>query len=345
MESPARDIARRLAENAETVCRHYLSNGRREGQYWMVGDMHNAPGRSLYVRLGDGDGKARAGKWTDAANGDHGDLLDIIAASCAHSNLRDTLAEARRFLSLPPSEAPPQGPRLRRASPGSREAAARLWAASKPIAGTPARSYLACRELRHGGDMAALRFHPHCYYRRSDEDAPSVKAAWPAMIAAVTDLDGSLTGIHRTWLDDDRSIKAPVAYPRRAMGHLLGAGVRFGLASEVMAFGEGIETILSLREIAPALPLVAGLSAAHLAALNFPDPLRRLYIARDRDAAGVAAFNAIVERSMPFGIDVRPLDPRLDDFNTDLVCIGRKDMSAWIRTQMQPVDAGRLLDG
>src|SRR3546814_1337149 len=78
--------------------------------------------------------------------------------------------------------------------------------------------------------------------------------------------------------------------PRRAMGHLLGHGVRFGLAGEVMAFGEGIETMLSLHEIAPRLPLVAGLSAAHLAALEFAAPLRRLYVARERDGAGRAAF-------------------------------------------------------
>lgn len=345
MESPARNIARRLGENAEAVCRHYLSNGRREGHYWMVGDVHNAPGRSLYVRLGGGDGKPRAGKWTDAANGDHGDLLDIIAASCSHASLGETLAEARRFLSLPPPDATPQGPRPRRASPGSREAAARLWAASRPAEGTLVRRYLAGRALRRGGDLPALRFHPHCYYRRSDEDAVSVRTAWPAMIAAVTDLGGSLTGVHRTWLDPDRSAKAPVASVRRAMGHLLGAGVRFGLAGEVMAFGEGIETMLSLREIAPALPLVAGLSAAHLAALKFPDPLRHLYVARDRDAAGVSAFNALAERSMSLGINVRPLDPRLDDFNSDLVRMGRTDMTAWVRTQMRPVDAVRLLEG
>lgn len=343
MESPAREIARRLAENAEAVCRHYLSNGRREGHYWMVGDVHNAPGRSLYVRLGGSDGKPRAGKWTDAANGDHGDLLDIIAANCAHASLGETLAEARRFLSLPRAATVPQGPRPRRARPESREAAVRLWAASKPIAGTPVRSYLADRELRQAGDMPALRFHPHCYYRRSDEDDVPVKTAWPAMIAAVTDLDGSLTGVHRTWLDPARLAKAPVAYPRRAMGHLLGAGVRFGLAGEVMAFGEGIETTLSLREIAPALPLVAGLSAAHLAALEFPDPLRRLYVARDRDAAGLAAYGAIAERSVSLGIDVRPLDSRFDDFNSDLVRMGRRDMTAWVRTQMQPLDALRFL--
>jgi len=44
-------LARRLARDAEAVCRHYLSNGRRSGRYWVAGDVINAPGRSLYVRL------------------------------------------------------------------------------------------------------------------------------------------------------------------------------------------------------------------------------------------------------------------------------------------------------
>ena len=344
MESPVRELARRLGENAEAVCRRYLSNGRREGHYWMVGDINNAPGRSLYVRLVDGDGRRAAGKWTDAATGDHGDLLDIIAASCAHANLGETLAEARRFLSLPPSDAGTQGSRPRRARAGSAEAAARLWAASKPIVGTPVRTYLAGRALRRGGDLSALRFPPHCYDRRSEEEAPSVRPAFPAMIAAVTDLGGSLTGVHRTWLDPVRTTKARVAYPRRAMGHLLGHGVRFGLAGEVMAFGEGIETMLSLREIAPALPLVAGLSAAHLAALEFPSPLRRLYVARERDDAGRAAFATLVERTAPLGIDILPLDPALDDLNSDLMQMGRSQLAASIAKQMQVFDAERMLD-
>ncbi|KTE18390.1 MULTISPECIES: toprim domain-containing protein [unclassified Sphingopyxis] len=343
MESPARELARRLGENAEAVCRHYLSNGRREGHYWLVGDVHNAPGRSLYVRLSGDDGKPRAGKWTDAATGDHGDLLDIIAASCTHMSLGETLAEARRFLSLPPPDLVKRNPRPRRASPGSREAAARLWAASKPIAGTLVPIYLAGRALRRGGDLPALRYHPHCYYRRSEEDAPSVKPAFPAIIAAVTDLDGSLMGVHRTWLDPARPAKAPVAYPRRAMGHLLGHGVRFGLAGEVMAFGEGIETMLSLREVAPSLPLVAGLSAAHLAALLFPTGLRRLYVARDDDPAGRAAWAALNERALPLGIAVHALEPQRDDFNTDLRRVGPARLAEGLRSQLTPVDAGRFL--
>jgi hypothetical protein len=44
----AADLARRLARDAEAVCRQYLSNGRRSGHYWVVGDVMNTAGRSLY---------------------------------------------------------------------------------------------------------------------------------------------------------------------------------------------------------------------------------------------------------------------------------------------------------
>ena len=54
-----------LARHAEQVCRHYLSNGRREGSYWLVGDVANTPGRSLFVRLrGPISGKGAAGIMT-----------------------------------------------------------------------------------------------------------------------------------------------------------------------------------------------------------------------------------------------------------------------------------------
>jgi hypothetical protein len=66
MSSQAADLAHRVARDAEAVCRYYLSNGHREGRYWIVGDVANTPGRSLYVRLyGPLYGKGAAGKWTE----------------------------------------------------------------------------------------------------------------------------------------------------------------------------------------------------------------------------------------------------------------------------------------
>jgi hypothetical protein len=66
MSDNASELARRMARQAEAVCRYYLSNGRREGRYWLVGDARNTPGRSMFVRLkGPESGKGAAGKWTD----------------------------------------------------------------------------------------------------------------------------------------------------------------------------------------------------------------------------------------------------------------------------------------
>ena len=66
MSGSAAELAHRLAREAEAVCRHYLSNGRRQGRYWLVGDVQNTPGRSLFVRLtGPDAGRGAAGHWLD----------------------------------------------------------------------------------------------------------------------------------------------------------------------------------------------------------------------------------------------------------------------------------------
>lgn len=339
MTSPAADIARRLADNAEAVCRRYLSNGRREGHYWMVGDIRNSPGRSLYVRLSArSESGGAAGKWTDAASGDHGDLLDIIAASCGHAAFRETLEEARHFLSLPPPLEAPRNPAPTKAAGGSPDAARRLWAASRPFSGSLGDAYLAGRLITDQRPGDPLRFHPHCFYRASEDDAPGVGTAWPAMIAAVTDLGGLITGVHRTWLDPETKDKAPVACPRRAMGNLLGHGVRLGAAGPVMAAGEGLETILSLRQIMPSMPMIAGLSAAHLAAVAFPEALRRLYVARDDDPAGTTALAMLRDRASERGIEVCPLEPAYGDFNGDLRTLGRRGLAASLRAQLMAAD-------
>ena len=166
---------------------------------------------------------------------------------------------------------------------------------------------------------------------------------WPAMIAAVTDLSGTVTGVHRTWLDPTGKRKAPVITPRRAMGHLLGNAVRFGSVIDVMAAGEGIETILSLKCALPAMPMAAALSAAHLAAIEFPATLCRLYIARDNDPAGDNAANRLVCRAQLAGIEAIPLSPQLADFNDDLCRWGLDAIRAALRVQILPQDVARFL--
>jgi hypothetical protein len=338
------DLARRLAGQAETVCRHYLSNGRRAGRYWIVGDVRNTPGRSMFVRLkGPASGKGAAGKWTDAATGEHGDLLDVIRESCGLVDFYDVVGEARRFLSLPQLQPSPACHTRKRppAPTGSLESVRRLFAMSRPIPGTIAETYLRKRGITVLHEIRALRFHPRCYYR-PDVDAPT--EVWPALIAAVTDLASKITGAHRTWLEPSGHDKAPVDTPRRAMGHLLGHGVRFGIATDVMAAGEGLETMLSLRSALPHLPMLAALSANHLAAILFPATLRRLYVARDRDSAGGLAVATLTERAHSAGIEALTLTPALGDFNEDLREFGVDKLRAALRIQLAPEDVPRFLD-
>jgi len=335
----ASDLARRLARNAESVCRHYLPQGRRQGRYWLVGDVDGSPGRSLFVRLtGPDTGKGAAGKWSDAATGEHGDLLDLIAANQRLSSLADTLEEARRFLSLPVPEPKTFEP-LPPAPTGSPEAARRLWAMSQSIHGTLAEAYLRQRGITDLRDCGALRFHPNCWYRLDADDQPGQPSAFPALIAAVRDADEILTGVHRTWLDPSGGGKAPVATPRRAMGNLLGNGVRYGPAGPIMIAGEGIETILSLRQTMPNLPMISSLSAAHLSALELKPPLVRLYIARDNDPAGHHAADTLAARAIEAGIEPLMLTASLGDFNDDLQRLGRDEMRVAVRVQLAAEDA------
>ncbi|HQT89686.1 MAG TPA: toprim domain-containing protein [Acidiphilium sp.] len=340
----AADLAHRLARDAEAVCRYYLSNGRREGRYWLVGDVKNTPGRSLFVRLrGAESGKGAAGKWTDAATGDHGDLLDIIRESCGLTNFREVAAEARHFLALPQSNMGNAPDHLRQFfSPpvGSSESARRLFAMAQPIAGTGAENYLRKRGIVLLGGCKNLRFHPSCFYR-PDQHSPT--ETWPAMIAAVTDLEGTITGAHRTWLDPSEHDKAPIDTPRRAMGKLLGNGVRFDKAHDVLAAGEGIETVLSLRCVMPTMPMVAALSAAHLAAILLPGTLRRLYIAGDNDPAGQASAETLAARAVAQNIDAILLRSRLGDFNEDLQELGLDALRADIRCKIMPEDVARFI--
>ena len=337
----ASDLATRLGREAEAVCRHYLDAGRRQGNYWQVGDARNTPGRSMFVRLKE-TMKGPAGKWTDAATGEHGDLLDVIRESCGLIDFADVVAEARSFLSMPRPEPAPEKKKNRPSTPapsGTAEAARRLFAMSKPISGTPVETYFRTRGITALLGTGNLRFHPNCYYR-PDDHGPT--ETWPAMIAAVTDLSGTITGAHRTWLAPDGSDKAPVETQRKAMGDLLGHAVRFGSAGEVMAAGEGIESVLSVRQAIPGMAMAAALSAAHLAAILFPETLRRLYVVRDNDHAGDSARDSLVERANAVGIEAIVLSPVLQDFNEDLRQLDLIAFRANLRGQLALQDVARF---
>lgn len=348
MTGSASELARRLGEDAEAVCREYLSNGHRAGNHWIVGDVRNTRGRSMHVRLRP-TAKGPAGKWVDEATSEFGDLLDVIRESCGLIEFRDVADEARRFLAMPRPQ--PQTHDVQHqpaAAQGSPDAARRLFAMSQPIAGTLAERYLVGRGILLAASERALRFHPGCYYRdlRTGETL-----TLPALLAAVSGLDGRITGLQRTYLSSGLDPSGPVskaqlADPRRSLGNLLGNGIWLGLEPgtpvPVMAAGEGFETMASLRTVMPSLPVAAATSANHLAGLTFPPGCRRLYIAADADAAGRHGIERLSQRAGEAGILAMVLRPRLGDFNDDLRHLGPASLAAWLWDQLAPEDAGLL---
>ena len=319
-------VAAALAERAEEVCRRYLPHGRRSGRYWVAGDIHGARGRSLFVRLAP---PGTPGKWTDAAEGTHGDLLDLVRIASGAGSLRAALAEAHAFLALPrmPASASPDGY-------DRSEAARRLWRRCRAIDGTHAEAYLRARAI-HRSRFPALRFHPALLHR----DEGGVRRL-PALVAAVTGAagglpgHGTLTGVHRTWLDPRRPAKAPVARPRKALGRVHGLAVRFGApAAGTLLVGEGIETVLSVVTALPDIVAAAALSAGSLGAFAPPPGLARLIVARDNDPEGERAAERLARRCVCAGVAPLVIVPQGDDFNDDLVSLG----AAALRARLAPL--------
>ena len=324
----AASVAAALAERAEEVCRRYLPYGRRRGRYWVAGDLDGGRGRSLFVRLAP---PGPPGKFTDAATGEHGDLLDIIRRRTCAPTLRAALDEARAFLARPAAPA---------AGPGdaydATEAAGRLWQRCRAIDGTHAEAYLRARHI-HRCRFPALRFHPALFYR----DGGGVRRL-PALVAAVTGTGGSVTGVHRTWLDPSRPAKAPVACPRKALGRVHGLAVRFGApGAGTLLVGEGIETVLSIVTAIPDTVAAAALSAGSLGAFAPPAGVTRLVIARDNDPEGERAAERLARRCARARVAALVVAPTGDDFNSDLVALGAPALRARLAPIFcRPVCAG-----
>lgn len=165
-----------------------------------------------------------------------------------------------------------------------------LWAKSLHLPGTPAETYLRARQVRVEHWPASLRLLPRA---TSLDD----RRRRPALIAAITDLEGTLQGVHITLLSACGQGKALVQTPRRIVGRLSGGAVRLadGDVTGEWIVAEGLETALSASD-ALALPAWSALNAGNLARFTPPQGLTRLLIAADRGLAGDAAAATLAHR-------------------------------------------------
>ena len=332
-----------LAERAEDVCRHYLPAGNLAGNRWEVGDLNNAPGKSLKVDLA---GKRR-GRWRDYETGHKGDLLDLIQHTRGFASLGPAMGDARHFLGIPNSPPTSRSPSSAvvpaappptvnpdapdESHPGAPTGALRLWDACQPIPGTLAELYLRNRGIT---DTAhdALRFHPKLRYR--DDNYVTYR---PAMVACVRGADGQVNAVHRTWLDATGLDKAQLPQPKKLLDRSKGAGVLFHperIAKSDIVVGEGIETVLSVLSALPGCAGIATLTSSVMAGIPIPQSTGRILIAVDRDPAGYPAACRLEDRLKAEGRDAHLILPERADFNDDLEAVGAEALRRHIQAQL-----------
>ena len=175
----------------------------------------------------------------------YGDGLSLLQ-KWRSERFTDTLVYLERVLGLPEYKRQDTGPD----SVQTAEAAAKkrrqdrieaVWkeaqALSKVPPSDPVRLYLASRGL-YCGSICELRSHPLLDYWEELDDGDRTHKRWPAMLALVTDDEGRIVTLHRTYLTPE-GIKAPVEAPKKLYaGGARGGLIRLGEPSDVLGIAE-----------------------------------------------------------------------------------------------------------
>lgn len=199
---------------------------------------------------------------------------------------------------------------------------AALFDAAAPLADSPAALYLKGRGLSDGlfNTCADLRCHSALPYWIQRGGKPESIGSFPALLAAVRTPDGTLQGLHKTYLQADgrgdfRKLSAVCpdtgeALPVKKMtaryaGAFTGAAVHLGSpdAQGRIIAAEGIETALAAWQLF-GIPALAALSAHGLQSLQWPSETQTLLIAADNDHSqtGRKAAEALTRRAARAGI-------------------------------------------
>ncbi len=200
-----------------------------------------------------GDAK---GGFKDYANGDKGDVIDLIAY--AHKRPDDrkfAISWARDFLGLKTmdpkvraaAEAAAKAKALQSAAQDKQDALAKrlravaMFERALPIEGSPAENYFAARHIplhlipnRENDQRFAQRLEwwrgaewesygdGGCQRRRKVKPGPS----FPAIVSAVRKANGDIIAVHCVFLNADCTGKAPVENPKLMFGAVAGGVIR-----------------------------------------------------------------------------------------------------------------------
>ena len=193
---------------------------------------------------------------------------------------------------------------------------ASIWGLGNPLhVQSPVGQYLSNRGL---GDLVeyppALKMTELPYFEDGLE-----RGVFPVMLGAVTDLQGDLMALHRTYIGPDGK-KAPVPQPKklsRASGPVSGAAIKLNKPTIingklVLGVAEGIETALACY-LASGIPTWSCVSAGGIRSFEWPEGLQSLVVFADNDENGVGQASArdLASRAAAAGLEVRVLVPEI----------------------------------
>jgi len=248
-----------------------------------------------------------AGWGFDYATGERAGPIDLIAQATGLCDgaLFDEAARTAKMDHPAPRSAP-------RPKPDHSAEITRLIEGAVPLAATIGARYLESRGL---SDPVS----PDLLFHADLPDFDS-RRGWPGLIAILRLPNGERApGIHRTFLMEDGSAKAPPG--KKMLGSVKDAVVRLFPIPEGGHIGiaEGIETALAAHKLFGTM-VWAALSADGLARFQWPGDVRRVTIYADAGDAGRQAAASLSDRlncaDIPNAI-VWPLHG--DDFNDDLM--------------------------
>lgn len=210
-------------------------------------------------------------------------------------------ADATATPETPP--APTAAQAVSSAAPSAADTARRssiekMWSIARIIGrnradASPVLKYFESRGLKDAEwDDESLRFVPNAIYRSSKETGTE---RWPALVAAVRKVDGTLVTLHRTFLTEDGR-KAPVEEVKKLMAlpegaTINGASIQLGTPDDKLCLAEGIETALSVQ-YATGIPCWCAISANGMKTVEIPEGVKTVLIFADKDKSDVGSLAA-----------------------------------------------------
>lgn len=331
----AKEISQMLAASMPALARECLPGGQKRGNEWTAGSLAGEPGTRVSVRIAG----TKVGMWKNFAGEEGGDALDLVAACLTGGDLKQAFKWACNWLGLSSERVEERRIELKEKAEADRQNAEQaatkrrlrardIWLGSREdIRATPVDLYLRGR----GIDLARFDHPPHALRFAPEHYCAEIEAPLPAMLAAITNLEGRIVAVHQTWLGQHGGqwSKAKLECSKKVLGSFAGSCIRLrrgrsgkGLAKvspdETVAIGEGIETCLSVALACPELRILAAVSLSNLGTIRLPDTARKVLILADRDENAVArkGLRKAIDAHMAAGREVRvAMPPKGKDFN------------------------------